>query len=504
LYAQRSTQGILAKFGFGSSKTAAYVDALNKSQAVIEFDNNGVIIDANALFLGTLGYTLGEIKGKHHSMFVYPAEVRSDAYKQFWASLNAGQYQQAEYRRIGKGGKEVWLQATYNPIANKSGKVTGVVKFAVDITAQKLKAADIAGQIEAIRKAQAVIEFELDGTIIDANDTFLNTLGYRIDEIKGRKHAMFVDPKEAGTPAYQRFWDELWAGKFQQAEFKRIGKGGKEVWIQATYNPIMDMNGKPFKVVKFATDVTTAVATRMRRAEGQVLIAKEIDHIVELVSETTEKAMSSASAATQTSGNVQAVASGSEELAASVSEISRQVTQASTVSAEAVEQARRTTAVVSGLVTSAQRIGQVVELINSIAGQTNLLALNATIEAARAGEAGKGFAVVASEVKQLATQTSKATDEIGSQIAEVQAITTQAVAAIDQISLTIGQLSEISSSIASAVEEQAAVTKDMSENMQTAARGVDDISGAMNAISTASSAVDQAARMVREQARAVA
>jgi methyl-accepting chemotaxis protein len=450
------------------------------------------------------GYTLGEIKGKHHSMFVDPAEVNQESYRQFWRLLSAGTHQQAEYKRIGKGGKQVWIQATYNPITDASGKVTKIIKFAVDVTAQKLTAADLEGQIAAIRKSQAVIAFDLDGTILDANANFLNALGYTLDEIKGRKHAMFVDPAEVNGAAYQRFWDSLRAGHFQQAEYKRIGKGGREVWIQATYNPIFDMNGKPFKVVKFAIDITESVRQRLHRAEIQSSIATEIDNIVALANDATQKAAASADAAMETSGNVQAVASGAEELAASVAEISRQVTQASDVAIEAVEQAKRTTSVVSGLVTSAQRIGQVVELINSIAGQTNLLALNATIEAARAGEAGRGFAVVASEVKQLASQTARATDEIGSQISEVQSITTQAVSAIGQISATIERLDAISSSIASAVEEQAAVTKDMSQNMQTASRGVDSISSAMRTISTAAGSVDTAARKVMEQARAVA
>ena len=232
------------------------IDAINKAQAVIEFELDGTIITANDNFLKTLGYSLEEIKGKHHSMFVEPSYRTSAEYKQFWRDLNDGKFQAAEYKRIGKGGKEVWIQASYNPIFDADGKPFKVVKFATDVTATKLQNADYQGQLTAINKAQAVIEFNLDGTIITANDNFLNTLGYSLNEIKGQHHSMFVEPSYRTSADYKQFWRDLNDGKFQAAEYKRIGKGGKEVWIQASYNPIFDLNGKPFKVVKFATDIT--------------------------------------------------------------------------------------------------------------------------------------------------------------------------------------------------------------------------------------------------------
>jgi len=242
------------------------IGAIDKVQAVIEFNLDGTIISANENFLSCLGYTLEEVQGEHHSMFVEPAYRTSLEYKQFWRELNAGKFHAAEYKRIGKGGREVWIQASYNPILDADGNPFKVVKFATDVTATKLKNADMQGQLNAVSKAQAVIEFNLDGTIITANDNFLKTLGYSLDEIKGKHHSLFVDPAFRDTSEYRNFWRDLNDGKFQIAEYKRIGKGGKEVWIQASYNPIFDLNNKPFKVVKYASDITQAVQLKLINA----------------------------------------------------------------------------------------------------------------------------------------------------------------------------------------------------------------------------------------------
>lgn len=242
---------------------AGQVAAIRKSQAVIEFNLDGTVISANENFLRTVGYSLDEIKGRHHSMFVESGYAASVEYRQFWARLNAGEFQAAEYKRIGKGGREVWIQASYNPILDSAGRPVKVVKFATDVTAAKLQNANYEGQIAAIGKVQAVIEFNLDGTIISANDNFLKTLGYTLDEIRGKYHSMFVEPNYRDSSDYKQFWRELNDGKFQAAEYKRIGKGGREVWIQASYNPILDLNGRPYKVVKFATDVTEVVKQRL-------------------------------------------------------------------------------------------------------------------------------------------------------------------------------------------------------------------------------------------------
>ncbi|MDZ4365474.1 MAG: PAS domain-containing methyl-accepting chemotaxis protein [Afipia sp.] len=487
-----------------SQELAAKLDALEKSQAVIEFNLDGTIVTANENFLNAMGYRLDEIQGKHHSMFVDPEFRERAEYREFWDALRRGEFQSREFPRVAKGGRQVWIQASYNPLMDRSGKPYKVVKFASDITEQKLKSADYEGQIAAIKKSQAVIEFNLDGTIITANENFLSTLGYRLDEIQGKHHGMFVEPQYRDSAAYRDFWDSLRRGEYQAAEYKRVGKGGKAIWIQASYNPIRGADGKLAKVVKFATDTTAQVEDRLRRGEVQKSIDLDLGQITDAVASTSERVTSAASASTQTSSNMQAVASGAEELAASVGEISRQAADALNISLQAVQQANETSAIVSGLAIAAQKIGDVVKLINNIAEQTNLLALNATIEAARSGDAGRGFAVVASEVKSLATQTAKATDEISAQIAEVQGTTTSAVNVIEAITQTISRINEISSAIAASVEEQASVTQSISANMQVAAKGVTDINSNMNDIADATRSVDASTRKVREASRALA
>jgi methyl-accepting chemotaxis protein len=252
----------------------ATIAAIGKSQAVIEFKMDGTVLTANDNFLKTLGYRLEEIQGQHHSMFVDETFRQSGDYKEFWSALNRGEYQGAEYKRIGKGGKEVWIQASYNPIMDLNGKPFKVVKFATDVTEQKLRDADYVGQIAAIGKSQAVIEFKMDGTVLTANDNFLKTLGYRLEEIQGQHHSMFVEPSYKQSSEYREFWAALNRGEYQAAEYKRIGKGGKEVWIQASYNPIMDLNGKPFKVVKFATDVTPQKLALNAMLEDAAMLTK--------------------------------------------------------------------------------------------------------------------------------------------------------------------------------------------------------------------------------------
>ena len=247
-----------------SMEDAGRIAAIGRAQAVIEFDLDGTIISANDLFLAAVGYSLAEIKGKHHSMFVASGERDSSAYREFWASLNRGEFQSAEYKRFGKGGKEVWILASYNPILDDTGKPFKVVKFASDVSAQKLKTADFEGQIEAIGKSQAVIEFDMEGMVLNANANFLGALGYSLGEIRGRHHSLFVPPDQRDSEAYRAFWANLKRGEFQSGEFRRLGKGGREVWIQASYNPIRDLNGKPYKVVKYAADTTAQVVARKK------------------------------------------------------------------------------------------------------------------------------------------------------------------------------------------------------------------------------------------------
>jgi methyl-accepting chemotaxis protein len=485
------------------SNSDRMVEAIQRSHAVIEFDLQGKILTANENFLSVMGYSLSEIAGRHHSMFVDPAFASSAEYTRFWDALRAGKHFVAEYRRVGKGGAEVWINGSYTPVL-KGGKPIKVVKIATDITEMKFARAKADSKLQAINRSQAVIEFALDGTVVDANENFLTTLGYRLDEIKGKHHRMFVEPAEAQGAAYTAFWDKLRAGEFQVAEYKRIGKGGKVVWIQASYNPLFDAEGRPVGVVKFATDITVEKAQRLRRAEAQARVNSGLVNVGEAVASTSQQATSAAAAATQAATNVNAVAAGSAQMAGSVTEINNQVTRALAISNEAVQQSGRAADMVTSLVEDAKKISTVVDLISSIASQTNLLALNATIEAARAGEAGRGFAVVASEVKQLASQTAKATGDIGEHIQAVQTSSDLVRNIIDTISSTITDINGISVSISAAVEEQSAVTADMSTNMQEAAAGVEMISQAMEEVAQLTRNADDNVRVVAEAAKEAA
>ncbi|NEU13535.1 PAS domain S-box protein [Methylobacterium sp. BTF04] len=488
---------------FSKSDAQSKIEALDRSNAIIEFTSDGTIITANKNFLDAVGYALGEIQGKHHSLFVTPGLRESEPYRAFWASLARGEYQSAEFKRVGKGGRDIWLQATYNPILGSDGQTTKVVKFATDITEQVRRNADYEGQVKALHRSQAVIEFELDGTIITANPNFLTVMGYGLEEVRGRHHSVFVEPEMRASAEYKRFWESLGRGEYQAAEFKRVAKGDRPVFIQGSYNPIFDRDGRPLKVVKFATDVTAQVTDRNRRAALQVAIASDLNTIAGAASGASRQAGQAAQASARVSSDIQTVASGAEELAASVSEISMQVTHASEISGQAVQQAQATSTIIAGLSGAATRIGEVVALIQGIAAQTNLLALNATIEAARAGEAGRGFAVVATEVKALAAQTSKATEQISTQILATQEATQEAVGAIGSIQRTIMTLNEVAGAISAAVEEQSAVTREMSASMQTASSGVGLITGSLGDIARSTEEVDSATQKVRLSSQAV-
>jgi methyl-accepting chemotaxis protein len=431
----------------------AKLDAISRSQAVIEFNLDGTIITANENFLAAMGYTLDEIKGRHHSMFVESAFAHSDEYRLFWEKLRRGEFDSKEYKRLAKGGREVWIQASYNPVFGKDGKPFKVVKFATDITRQKLMNAEFEGKIDAIGKAQAVIEFNLDGTIITANKNFLDTVGYTLEEIKGRHHSMFVEKGFAQGEEYRLFWEKLRRGEFDARAYKRLAKGGREVWIQASYNPILDMNGKPFKVVKYATEIT--------------------------------RTMEAAALAEETTLSVQSVAAAAEQMTASIGEISKSMNMSQNYMNDIIAKTGSSGEATGKLVESMESMKRVVELIGDIASQVNLLALNATIEAARAGEAGRGFSVVAGEVKSLASQAARATEEISAEIETIRAMTAGVASGVKDIIQSASAVNGYIETVAAAIEEQNAVTKQVAENTQRTSAGVTAIAHSIRGLAGA-------------------
>ncbi|WP_424193808.1 methyl-accepting chemotaxis protein [Ampullimonas aquatilis] len=502
------------------------LDAISKAQAVIEFGLDGKVITANENFLNTLGYQLDEIKGQHHSLFVETSYRSTPEYRQFWERLGRGEYDAGQYKRIGKGGKEIWIQASYNPIMDMNGKPFKVVKYATDITDQKLRAADFAGQLKAISDVQAVIEFSLDGKILTANDNFLNTLGYRLEEIKGQHHSLFVDAAYRATSDYRLFWDKLGRGEYDAGQYKRIGKSGKEIWIQASYNPIMDMNGKPFKVVKYATDVTEQVnAARMMQeavdqarnviaeakqgnliervdldgksgsiaelCEGINALVENTAGIVDNIRGSTETINTAAkeiaagnsdlsSRTEEQASSLEETASSMEQLTATVkqnAENARQANQlaigASDVAVKGGEVVGQVVGTMSSIHESSRKIVDIISVIDGIAFQTNILALNAAVEAARAGEQGRGFAVVASEVRNLAQRSASAAKEIKSLISDSVEKVESGTKLVDNAGKT---MEEIVNSVKRVTDIMAEITAASSEQ----SAGIEQVNQAIN------------------------
>ena len=488
--------------------------AISKAQAIIEFALDGKVLAANANFLSVLGYTLEEIRGQHHSMFVDPAYRQTTDYRLFWEKLGRGEYDAGQYKRIGKGGKEVWIEASYNPILDMNGKPFKVVKYATDITGQKLRTADFEGQLNAINKAQAVIEFSLDGKVLTANANFLGVLGYSLAEIQGQHHSMFVDPAYRQSTDYRLFWEKLGRGEYDAGQYKRIGKGGREAWIQASYNPIMDLNGKPVKVVKYATDVTAQVdASRALelavQQTQQVVTAAEnndlseripldgktgdigalctgvnglldtmsmiVTNIIESTGMIATVAGEIAMGNTDLSQRTEEQASSLEETAASLEELTATVKQnaenalqanklAATASDVAVKGGHVVSQVVvtmDGISQASRKIADIISVIDEIAFQTNILALNAAVEAARAGDQGRGFAVVAAEVRNLAQRSANAAKEIkgliSDSVSKVEAgakLADSAGRTMEEIVTSVKRVTDIMAEISAASQEQ--------------------------------------------------
>ena len=455
----------------------ARVDVMNLTSIVSEANLRGDILNANDKYIEVSKYSREELIGRPHNVTRHP-DMPKEVFKTMWGTIGRGQMFRGVIKNRAKDGTPYYVDAVIKPILGKNGKPRKYLGVRYDITEAELARQNMQGIVDAINRSYASIEFDLDGRILTANQNFLSTMGYRVEEIEGRHHSMFVEPQYAATPEYREFWAQLKAGKFQSGEFKRIGKGGNEVWIQATYNPVFDEYGRPVKVIKFATDTTETarmIQAVTRNAQSLASSSEELTAVSQQLGanaeETSAQANVVSAASEQVSKNVQTVATGAEEMSASIREIAKNASEAARVAMAAVTLADSTNQTVAKLGDSSADVGKVIKVITSIAQQTNLLALNATIEAARAGEAGKGFAVVANEVKELAKETAKATEDISQKIEAIQTDTRGAVQVIAQIGDVINQINDISNTIASAVEEQTATTNEITKNVTEAARG---------------------------------
>jgi methyl-accepting chemotaxis protein len=460
------------------------------------------VIKANDLFIKALKYGgMEEIEGKHHRIFCETSYVNSPAYQQFWVNLRNGIPQIGEFKRKAKDGSDVWIQANYTPVKDDKGVVTRVIKLATDITAQKLQTIDFQGQLDAIGRSNAVISFNMDGTIIDANDNFLKTLGYTIDEVKGKHHRMFVDSEYSRSAEYRNFWDTLNRGEFFVGTYTRINKRGEEVFIQASYNPIKDLDGRPYKVVKYALDMSEVIRVIKSMAKGDLslrcntaadnggltaeinktldnlnsvlgnisqgsdVVAKSSDllqkktddmkrntaEVATAISQMAKGAQDQAARTDESSkliGHVMTSSNDMEKKANFINKTAERGLESSNQGMKTVkilvnnmngikDSAGQTAQSISVLTKRTEEIGRTLNVITDIASQTNLLALNAAIEAARAGDAGRGFAVVAEEIRKLAEDSRKSAVEIEKIIGDVQKDTQSAGKAIEMMESSV-------------------------------------------------------------------
>ncbi|WP_460272220.1 methyl-accepting chemotaxis protein [Celeribacter sp. ULVN23_4] len=481
-------------------------DAIKRSMAYIEFDLKGDILWANPLFLQATGYSLDDIRGKHHSMFMPKGEADTPAYRDLWDRLSKGGSEKGQVKRIGKGGEVLWLQATYETLIDPEGRPFKVVKYAFDITKAKNMEADARGQIDAIQKVQAVIEFAPDGTITTANQIFCDVLGYSLEEIRGKHHSMFVEPSFAASSEYTQFWTRLRSGEALSDEYVRIGKGGRKVTIRASYNPIRNAAGEVVKVVKFAVDTTiyrrtaetlmsgldhlskgdlsvqleenlgefddirmnfNATISRLREivggiAEGAQLVKSEADSIGQATDDLARRTEHQAATLEESAAALDQLVASVKGVADTASQVQTRSGEARNHTVQAGEVVDRAITAMDEIETSSKQVASITSVIDDIAFQTNLLALNAGVEAARAGEAGRGFAVVASEVRALAQRSSEAAREIATLISTATAQVTggvelvrEAGTALSRIRGVTGQIHEGIAQVATSTTEQA-------------------------------------------------
>jgi methyl-accepting chemotaxis protein len=422
-------------------------DAVNRVQAIIEFDLHGKVLTANDNFLNVMGYALDEVQGQHHRMFCDTAFVHSPEYLSFWERLGRGEFNAGEYRRITKSGKDVWILASYNPIFDAEGKPVKVVKFATDITAQKKLSAESRGKLEALGRSQAVIEFDMRGHVLSVNHNFLRTMGYTEDEVIGAHHSMFCEEALIKSAEYRNFWAALGQGEFQSGLFKRRGKHDADIWILATYNPILDINGRAYKVVKFAMDVTEQVRREM-------LVSEKVQAISSVLADLTR--------------SIGVIAEGSQQTAGLAGQTQAEAADGSKLLARSKD-------AIVAIQKSSGDVHEIIDTISDIASQTHLLAFNAAIEAARAGEHGYGFSVVANEVRKLAEKSALATREISKLInetvnrvdegtrlsGEVEAAFERIVRSVAKTSESIGHIHESTSAQASATHDASSLLTEL-------------------------------------------